>query len=155
MDKLSSDKEVLEFAMHRENEAYNLYMALAGRVAAPHIRKLLEILASEELEHREKLELEIIKTGRTVSKELEPPRPASEYILSDSSEPLDMDYKDVLLLGMTKEDAAFRTYVNLISIIRDEQSREILISLAQEEVKHKIRFETEYNILQKNTRNQE
>ena len=155
MDKYNSDKEILEFAIHRENEAYNLYKALAGRVAAAHIKKLLEILASEELEHKSKLELEIIKTGRTVSTEPETPRPANEYILSDSSEPLDMDYKDVLMLGITKEDAAFRTYVNLISIIHDEQSREVLFALAEEEIKHKIRFETEYKIVQKNTRNQE
>jgi rubrerythrin len=64
-----------------------------------------------------------------------------------------MDYRDVLLLGMEKEEAAFRIYVNLIGSVHDEQSRDVLMALAQEEVKHKLRFETEYNILQKNTRN--
>ena len=155
MSNFESDKEILEFAIARENEAYNFYMALADWVQDSHIRKLLEILAGEELEHKAALELEVTKTGRTISTELKPSRPSSEYILTNDQAPLDMDYKDVLLLGMEKENSAFRIYVSLIPRVYDEQSREVLFTLAQEEVKHKLRFETEYNILQKNTRNQE
>lgn len=58
-----------------------------------------------------------------------------------------MDYKDLLLLGMEKEEASFRTYVNLVGQSQDEQSREVLLALAEEEVKHKLRFETEYDML--------
>ena len=155
MGDFESDKEIFEFAIARENEAHNLYMALADRVLDPNISKLLKILASEELEHKAALELEITKTGRSISTELKPPRPSNEYILTNDPAPLDMEYSDVLLLGMEKEDSAFRIYVNLIPRVYDEQSRELLYALAQEEVKHKLRFETEYNILQKNTRNQE
>jgi len=151
MGKVESDQEILEFAIFRENEAYNFFLALADRVKDQKIRKLLEDLAAEEIEHKAKLELEIIKTGRTVSTDLEPPRPASDYILTDDPLPLDMDYRDVLLLGMEKEEAAFRTYVNLIANVQDEHSREVLLALAEEEVKHKLRFETEYNALTKNT----
>jgi rubrerythrin len=50
---------------------------------------------------------------------------------------------------MEKEEAAFRTYVNLAGSIKDEKSREVLFELAQEEVKHKLRFQTEYDILLK------
>jgi rubrerythrin len=60
-----------------------------------------------------------------------------------------MDFKDMLLLGMEKEDAAFRIYVNLVASVQDEQSQELLLTLAQEEVKHKLRFETEYDALLK------
>ena len=155
MGKVDSDEEILEFAISRENEAYNLYMTLADRVLDPRLRRFLELLAREELEHKAKLELEIIKTGRTVSTELQPARPANEYILTNEPAPLDMDYMDVLLLGMEKEEAAFRIYVNLINSIHDQQSKEVLMALAQEEVKHKLRFETEYNILRKNTKNEE
>ncbi|MBN2180872.1 MAG: ferritin family protein [Sedimentisphaerales bacterium] len=151
MGKFETDEEILEFAIFRENEAHNFFLALAGRVKDPQIRQLFEDLAAEELEHKTKLELEIMKTGRTVSTEQTPPRPASEYIISDVSSELDIDYKDVLLLGMEKEEASFRTYVNLIPSVHNEQSREVLLALAQEEVKHKIRFETEYNMMLKNT----
>lgn len=147
MGKLSSDEEILEFAISRENEAHNFFLALANRVQDPQIRQLFEDLAAEELEHKAKLELEIMKTGRTVSTEQKPPRPESEYIISDDPSKLDIDYKDALLLGMEKEEASFRIYVKLIPSVQDERSREVLLALAQEEVKHKIRFETEYNML--------
>jgi rubrerythrin len=150
MGKVDSDQEILEFAIFRENEAYNFYMTLADKVEDARISDVFRDLANEELEHKSKLELEIMKMGKTVSTELVPPRPASEYIISDSPLPLDMDYKDVLMLAIEKENAAYRTYINLIGSVNDEGSREVLLELAQEEVKHKLRFETEYKYLQKN-----
>ena len=50
-------------------------------------------------------------------------------------------------VGMEKEEASFRTYVNLVGQSQDEQSREVLLALAEEEVKHKLRFEAEYDML--------
>ncbi|MBN2591714.1 MAG: ferritin family protein [Sedimentisphaerales bacterium] len=149
MGMVESDQEILEFAIFRENEAYNFFMTLADSVKDDRISKVFEDLAAEELEHKAKLELEVMKMGKTVSTELEPPRPANEYIISDDPSPLDMDYKDVLMLAIEKEDAAYRTYINLIGTIHDEHSREVLLALAQEEIKHKMRFETEYKLLQK------
>ena len=147
MGKVDSDQEILEFAIFRENEAHNFFIALSGRVVDPNIKKMLEDLAAEELEHKEKLELEIMKNGRTVSTEMQPPRPSSDYILADDLVQLDMDVRDVLLMGMEKEEASFRIFVNMIPNVHDEQSRELLLALAEEEVKHKLRFETEYNNL--------
>ena len=141
--------EILELAIAREVEAYNFYLALASRVEDQQIRKAFEDLAKEELEHKAKLELEVMKTGKTVVVEEKPLRPERSYILSDNESPLDMDYKDMLLLGMEKEEAAFRTYVNLAASVQDEESREVLLALAEEEVKHKLRFETEYDLLLK------
>jgi len=141
--------EILELAIAREVEAYNFYLALADRVKEQQIREIFESLAKEELEHKAKLELELMKTGKTVVVEEKPLRPKRSYILSDDESPLDMDYKDMLLLGMEKEEAAFRIYVNLVASARDEESREVLLAIAEEEVKHKLRFQTEYDLLLK------
>ena len=141
--------EVLELAIAKEIEAYNFYLALADRVKDRQIRKAFKDLAKEELEHKAKLELEVMKTGRTVAVERKLLRPERDYILSDDESPLDMDYKDMLLLGIEKEEAAFRTYVNLVASVLDEESREVLLAIAEEEVKHKLRFETEYDLLLK------
>ena len=149
MSKVSSNQEILEFAIAKEAEAHHFYMALAGRVDNRGMGKVLEDLAEEELEHKRKLELEIMKLGKTVPTELQAGRASKDYILADDAVVLDMDYKDVLLLAMEKEDAAFRIYVNLVGTIGDEQSREVLLALAQEEVGHKLRFEAEYNALLK------
>ena len=149
--KLDSEQEILEFAISREMEAYHFYQVLAGRVESSQIRKVFEDLAQEELEHKAKLELEVIKKGRTVSVELTPARPDSDYIISDEASQLDADYKDMLLLGMEKEEASFRTYVSLVANVHDEESREVLLELAEEEVKHKLRFEAEYDMLLRKT----
>jgi len=148
MGKVNSDQEILEFAISREVEAYYFFLALAGRVEDPNMRQVFEDLAAEELEHKAKLELEIIKTGKTLPDQQMPAgRPENDYIISDSSMPLDIDYSDMLLLGIEKEEAAFRMFVNLIPNVSDEESRETLLALAQEEVRHKLRFENEYNKL--------
>ena len=107
-----SDDEILQLAIDKEVEAYNFYLALANAVADQRIRKAFEDLAKEELEHKARLELEVMKTGKTIAVEQNPTRPERSYIISNDPSPLDMDYKDMLMLGMAKEEAAFRTYVN-------------------------------------------
>ena len=152
MGNLDSIEEILEYAISREVEAYYFCLALAGRVDTPKMRQVFEDMAAEELEHKAKLELEMIKMGKTLpARQMPSGRPESDYIMSDSDAPLDMDYADMLLLGMEKEEAAFRLYVNLIPNVHDEESREVLLALAQEEVRHKLRFETEYDMLRKKT----
>ncbi len=151
MSKVNSYVEMLEFAISKEVEAYHFYLALSRRADTKKIQGILEILAEEELVHRERLELEMMKSGRTVTTEQKPPRPDSDYIVSDGQTLLDLDYQDVLLLAMQKEEAAFRTYVNMAATAPDEESQEMLLELAEEEVRHKLRFETEYNNLSKKT----
>jgi rubrerythrin len=149
MSKVDSNKQMLEFAISKEVEAHYFYMAMADRVEDPKMRKVFEGLAEEELEHKVKLELEVIKLGKTVPTEQKPGRSSGEYIMSDREGLLDMEYKDMLELAIAKEDAAFRIYVNLAGNAGDEESQEMLLALAQEEVRHKLRFEAEYDALLK------
>ena len=65
-----------------------------------------------------------------------------DYIISDSPE-LDMDFSDVLDLAVAKEDAAFRLYIDMAEKAKGKESRELLLDMAQEEVRHKVLFETE------------
>lgn len=141
--------EILQLAINKEIEAYNFYMALANHVADQRISTAFEELAQEELEHKDKLELEVMKLGKTIAVEENPARPDRSYIVSNDPSPLDMDYKDLLMLAMEKEEAAFRIYVNLVASVNDEKSREVLLAIAEEEVRHKLRFQTEYDILLK------
>ena len=149
MAEPKSYNEILQFAIDKEVEAYNFYLALADRVEDQRIRMAFEELAKEELGHKDRLELEVMKTGKTIAVEEHPVRSERSYIVSNDPSPLDMDYKDMLMLGMEKEEAAFRTYVNLVARAQDEKSQEVLLALAEEEVKHKLRFQTEYDILLK------
>jgi len=150
MAEPESVDEMLQLAIDKEVEAYNFYLALANRVADQRVRVAFEELAKEELEHKAKLELEVMKLGKTIAVEQNPARPERNYIVSNDPSPLDMDYKDMLMLAMEKEEAAFRTYVNLAASVHDEKSQEVLLAIAEEEVKHKLRFQIEYDILLKN-----
>ena len=150
MGNVDSSSGILEFAISKEVESYHFYMAITRRVDTAKMREVFEELAAEELEHKAKLELEIIKTGKVLPAQEEPQAgPDSDYIVSEDNALLEMDYRDMLLLAIEKEDASFRTYVNLVANAGDEQTQELLLALAEEEVKHKLRFETEYDILLK------
>ena len=144
-----SSNEILEFAISKETESYHFYQALARHVSTARMRDVFEELAQEELGHKARLELEIMKMGRTVAARHDPAGPDSDYIVSNNQLPLDIDYKDLLLLAMEKEEASFRTYVDLVATARDKSVRELLLALAEEEVRHKLRFKHEYDVLLK------
>jgi rubrerythrin len=57
----------------------------------------------------------------------------------------EMDYQDALVLAMKKEKAAFRFYLDLANQTANEEQKSLFLSLAQEEAKHKLRFEIEYD----------
>jgi rubrerythrin len=133
--------EILEMAVAREVDANRFYLALAERVENPRIRKVFKELAAEELEHKAKIELEIMKTGRVVNTDKTPAGlqdDRADYVPPE----IEMDYKDILLMGIQKEDASFRLYVDLAGMTSDTHSKEILLALAQEEAGHKLRFRT-------------
>ena len=56
-----------------------------------------------------------------------------------------MDYQSALVLAMKREKAAFRLYTALAAKVDDEALRELFLRLAQEEAKHKLHFEIEYD----------
>ena len=141
MDKVDSIDEILEFAIAREVEAHQLYMYMAGRMENPEMRKVCEELAKEELEHKAKLELEVMKRGEVVSGIY-----VSDY-MTDAGDEIDMDYEELLIFAIKKEDISVNFYTDLAGVVKDEESREALLSLAEEETEHKQRFEVEYNNL--------
>lgn len=146
MDEFVADEEILEMAVAREVDANRFYLALAARSHKPHIRKIFEQLAAEELEHKAKLELEIMKTGRVVSTHKTPL--GFRYDQPDYTPPkFEIDYKDILLIGIQKEEAAFRLYTDLAGMTNDHDSKQTLLALAQEEAEHKLRFQAVFEHL--------
>jgi rubrerythrin len=151
MGEFDSVDEILEFAIFREEEANEFYRILADRVANPAMGELILEFAAEERDHKLKLELEMMKRGKVID-EAERRHEAKElsdfsissYVVEDGGA-LEMDYEDLLLLGMNKEKASFRLYVELAAIVRDAEFREVLLSLAEEEAKHKVQLEIDYD----------
>jgi len=147
MSKTDSYEEILTFAIDREIDTNQFYLALASRVDDKEMCEIFEDLAQEELDHKSKLELELMKMGRTVEITQPPEAPLRTYIISNDQSLLDMDYKSLFRLAMEKEEASFRMYVDLVPHALDTESREMLLGLAQEEVRHKLRFQIEYDMI--------
>ena len=143
--------EILDFAIDQEQGAVDLYSGLAKNAKNPGIKKAFEEFANEERGHKTKLQ-EVKAGNRFLSastKVLD--LKIDTYTVSDELGP-DADYQATLLFAMKKEKAAFKLYTDLASKTDDTSIRDLLLGLAQEEAKHKLRFEIEYddNILAEN-----
>ena len=57
----------------------------------------------------------------------------------------DMDYKQALIVAMKEEKAAFAMYLGLADAADSRAIQELFLKLAQEEARHKLRFELEYD----------
>lgn len=139
-----SIEAVLDFAIAGEIEAYQFYLDLAGKVEKPWMKKVFEDFAREELGHRAKLEG--IKSGKFLQ-----PTPEkvtdlkiADYTVDVQANPA-MEYADALILAMKKEKAAFKLYNDLADRSPQAEYRDTFLALAQEEAKHKLRFELEYD----------
>ena len=56
-----------------------------------------------------------------------------------------LDYQHILVFAMQREKAAVQMYSALARASDDEKMRQTFEALAQEEEKHKLRIETEYD----------
>jgi rubrerythrin len=138
--------QIIRLAVLREQEAYSFLMAVSECVESADIKYILQDLAKEELEHKDKLELELMKLGEVYrSEEMQAEDENPYYIEADQF--TGMDYADLLKLCIEKEDISFRLYINMAVQVRQRESRDIFLALAEEELRHKLRFETEYNKL--------
>jgi rubrerythrin len=68
----------------------------------------------------------------------------SDYLVKVTPYP-EMTYEEALIVAMDQEKAAFKLYSNLAVKAENGEMRELFLSLAQEESKHKLSFEIEYD----------
>ena len=142
--ELRSVDEILDFAIGKEEEAARMYSDLAEQMQNKAMSEVFQQFSREELEHKEKL-LQI-KDGKQLLL-------APEYIANlgiadyvvDVEPSREMDYQQALLLAMKEEKAAFIMYGQLAAATDHPELQTTLLGLAQEEAKHKLRIEIEYD----------
>ena len=143
MEEFGSIEEILDFAIAGEIQASQFYTELAGQMENPAMRKVFEDFAKDELGH--KARLEGVKKGNIQAKtEDVADLKIADYMVDIEPSP-NMDYQSAIILAMKKEKAAFKLYTTLASKMQDSELRNMFLSLAQEEAKHKLRFEIEYD----------
>jgi rubrerythrin len=146
MQKFGSADDVLDFAVEQEIAAQNFYHSLAANSDIPEMNAVFESFAKEENGHQAKLES--MKTKGSFAAAASPADVEdlglSDYLVDVEPTP-HMEYKDALVLAMKKEKAAYRLYIDLAELSKSKEMKDTFLFLAQEEAKHKLRFEIEYD----------
>jgi rubrerythrin len=119
-------------------------MDLAQEMERPAMREVFEGFAREEKGHKAKLEA--MKQGKipAFKSEQVTDLKMADYVVDVEATP-NLGYEDALILAMKKEKAAFKLYTHLAQATDDASLQNVFRGLAQEEAKHKLRFEIEYD----------
>ena len=135
---------VLDFAIGEEEKAAQFYTDLAGKMDREWMKQIFEEFAQEEVGHKQKLlgvkEGEHLLPAEQKVTDLK----IGDYLIDVEPTP-GMDYQEALIVAMKAEKAAFRLYSDLADTSDDENIQGTFQALAQEEAKHKLRFEIEYD----------
>lgn len=144
MEEFKSINEILEFAIASEQEAVEFYSNLAEQAKNTEMKTVFNQFAKEEMSHKARL-IKIKDEGSfEVKSEQISDLKIADYLVDVQVSP-NMSYQDALVVAMKKEKSAFKLYTHLAAKAPTENLKTIFLSLAQEESKHKLRFEIEYD----------
>ncbi|MCE5261938.1 MAG: ferritin family protein [Deltaproteobacteria bacterium] len=140
--KNKDSESIIERAIQNEQEAYDFYMDLSCKIADREAKDTLVFLAQEEKKHKAYL-LQYRQAGFTG-----PSRPVIDYKVAENlvkpDVKKDMDSKDVYLIAANRELNAHNFYKGLAELHPAGDVREMLLRMADEELKHKEKFEYLY-----------
>jgi rubrerythrin len=140
-----TDSEIIELAISKEQQDIDFYMDLSDRMEDPLMKDVFKTLSDEEREHKELLELELMKLGRVVG-----PREFDFDWMEPEIDSVSLEgigYLDALELAIDREEADFRMYSEMAVLSRDGEAKNMLFELAQQEVIHKLRLQSQYNLV--------
>lgn len=144
MKEFNTITEILDFAIGEEQAAVDFYLTLATQSKSIQSKNTFEGFAREEMQHKANL-IRIKEEGIFLLPEQKVrDMKIAEYLIDVKPAP-NLSYEDALILAMKKEKAAFRMYSKLAENATDPVVRDLFLNLAQEESKHKLRFEVEYD----------
>ncbi len=140
------DNKFLDLAIQREIEAHDFYMNLADHVTDKTAKDALIWIAGEETKHKEFLinyKEGKIPSGTLRLTEVEDQKIA-EHVAAPELKP-DMDTKDVYLVAAHRELASFNFYTEFAKMHTDPSLKDMLLRIANEELKHKEKVEYLYS----------
>ncbi|MCA1989290.1 MAG: ferritin family protein [Desulfarculus sp.] len=143
MQKFASVDEALDFAIAKEEEAARFYNDVAAK-AKPWMAEIFRGFAAEEAKHQAKLlgvkrgQKMLDATAKVQDLHL------TDYLVADDNWD-GADYQQALILAMKREKSAFKLYTDLAASTQVAELKELFLGLAQEEAKHKVSIEIEYD----------
>lgn len=144
MEKKVAD--ILEIAIKREEDAYDFYMDIISKVVDPGVQDTLTFIAGEEKKH--KAFLIDYRDGRFGDKGLRMSDVVdykiAEYLeepeINENSKP-----EDVYLVASHREARSHQFYTEMANLHADGEPRDMLLKMANEELKHKEKMEYLYS----------
>jgi rubrerythrin len=143
--EFESLENALRFAAEKEDASYKLYTSFQNIVKNEASRKLLEELASQELNHKALIE-NALTTGDVATiggKKDISTIGFSDYIVSGSIGPKS-NPQDVMQFAMKMEQAAYDLYADLLENYGGTSLEPLFSRLAREELQHKEILEDQY-----------
>lgn len=141
--KLDSAEKILEFAIQKEEDAAQFYTGLANKMEG-HMKDVFLGFAEEEKHHKKKLE-SVVAGKQLISSEKKILDLGIGDHMVDIDTSGDLTYQEALIVAMKAEKAAYKLYMELSGATDDAGLKDLFLSLANEEAKHKLRFEIEYD----------
>jgi len=152
MEEFKTLQDILNFAIGEEEKAAALYADLAKRSKNREMAEVFTQFSKEELGHKKKLQAIKGSSKVVIPEKKVQDLKIGDYLVDVDKSRDDLNYQDALIVAMKEEKAAFKLYTNLAGKTDDPEARGVFLMLAQEEAKHKLRFEIEYdeNVLKEN-----
>ena len=136
--------EIIDFAISNEQEAVDFYHDLQSKSAFETQKELLK-----EYEMMEKGHIKILQSIKSqgANSEMEIQKiedlSISNYLIDVEPTP-NMDYQDLIILAMKREERAMKLYQDLADKSDDDKTKTIFLRLVAEEAQHKDHFEKIY-----------
>jgi rubrerythrin len=137
--------DVIDTAIQREEEAYDFYMDIHDKVADAGARETISFIAEEEKKH--KAFLVDYREGRFGGKSLRMSDVVAYHIAENLDEPEvagGMKPEDVFLVAAHREKRSHQFYSELAAMHDRSEVRDILLRMANEELRHKEKMEYLY-----------
>ena len=142
--ELSQLKEIIQFALEKEEEAVLFYQQCSHMTQESSMRTAFIEMAKEEERHVHLIQKFKPEKIQTITLKEIPNLKISDYIVSMKFDPK-MSYKDLLILAMKREEKSYELYSELANKGNHADIIKLFQFLAQEELKHKFRLEKEYD----------
>lgn len=144
MEKFTSINDILEFAINQEQKAVDFYLKLSAISTNAEMKVIFEDFAKEEVQHKAKL-LNIKESNEfSIPTEKISSLNIADYVVNPNIDE-NTTYEDALKIAMAREKASFKLYSRLAEETENPYYADLFRMLAQEEAKHKLRFEIEYD----------
>jgi rubrerythrin len=137
---------VVEKAIANEEEAHRFYLTLADVVTDKSAKDTLLYLAKEEMNHKKYLmryrQESFINNATNIGEV--PDCMVAEFVSSPGVQ-YNMESKDAYLLASARELTSYNLYVGMAAVHPEGEIKNMLLKMANEELKHKEKVEYLYS----------